>query len=242
MNIKRARNSLSLQLKSKASWDRMLSRTFFMRHGRTSLNEQGLLQGSTDVSLSQRGRAEQELLAHEAINKKLHIDVIVSSTMKRATESATIFASALHIPAEKMKVNSHLTEYNMGTFEGKTITSLALRDDHANWIATPFSVSEEIPAGAEPMTVFVSRVYEGIQPVFEASEQDKTVLVVSHAMVLRAIRYLGLLAAENGTKVSEEDLIRNESNFFYYNQQREFIKIPHRIFQFTRENLELHLI
>ena len=65
----------------------------FIRHGQTDWNREGLLQGSSDIPLNDTGRAQ----ARDALMtlRSMPWDVVVSSPLRRARETAQIIADAL---------------------------------------------------------------------------------------------------------------------------------------------------
>ena len=72
------------------------SRLFLCRHGETDSNAQSLLQGSgIDAPLNDVGRAQASALARSLAS--IQMDLIVSSTLSRAAETADIVASQLLI-------------------------------------------------------------------------------------------------------------------------------------------------
>ena len=61
-------------------------KVFVTRHGQTSWNALGKIQGKTDIELNETGK-NQARETGEAI-KNEHIDIIISSPLKRAKETA----------------------------------------------------------------------------------------------------------------------------------------------------------
>jgi len=70
---------------------------YFVRHGQSEANEQRLFQGA-DSPLSQLGREQATFVAHRL--KHVDIDVIISSPMPRALETAQEIHTATGIPLE----------------------------------------------------------------------------------------------------------------------------------------------
>lgn len=85
------------EISSFSEWESLFARTIFARHGKTSLNERGVLQGSSDPSLSEKGKEEVKNLAKRVSKSSPSITTILSSPMQRAKESAYIFASELSL-------------------------------------------------------------------------------------------------------------------------------------------------
>ena len=63
---------------------------YLIRHGKTTYNEKGLLQGKSDIPLNEEGQKQSLLLHNYFLDKK--VDVCFSSPLKRALDTAkTIF-------------------------------------------------------------------------------------------------------------------------------------------------------
>lgn len=85
------------------------------RHSTTEWNLLGRWQGHTDIGLNPQGRAEAEELAKALFS--LDIDLIVSSDLQRASETARIINEILNLP---LKLESALRECAFGKLEGLT--------------------------------------------------------------------------------------------------------------------------
>ena len=87
---------------------------FFIRHGETDWNSTGRLQGTEDVELNDSGR-EQALEIGRYFETE-HCDIMVSSPLKRAYETAQIIASRLSIPL--VHVVDDIKERSYGSASG----------------------------------------------------------------------------------------------------------------------------
>ena len=67
-------------------------RLILVRHGETDWNRHARLQGSTDLPLSQTGRAQGLAVSKRLSREK--IDVLVSSPLLRAAETARMISDA----------------------------------------------------------------------------------------------------------------------------------------------------
>lgn len=85
------------------------------RHTTTDWNLAGRMQGQTDTSLSEQGRSEAKELAKSFSG--LGVNFIVSSDLKRASETAEIIKSFLAAPLE---LDRRLRECSFGIIEGLT--------------------------------------------------------------------------------------------------------------------------
>lgn len=89
---------------------------YVFRHGQTDMNVIGRWQGrGVDLSLNEIGRKQARELAKEL--KNTGIEVIFSSPLKRAVETAEIVAETLCVP---VRVETGLIEGCFGEAEGKT--------------------------------------------------------------------------------------------------------------------------
>ena len=63
---------------------------YLLRHGETDWNKAGLLQGHTDIPLNENGRKQMRETARKLGDLGVKMDVILSSPLHRARESAEI--------------------------------------------------------------------------------------------------------------------------------------------------------
>ena len=87
---------------------------YVVRHGQTKWNLEGRIQGKTDIELNEKGR-EQAKTIRDLI-AKYDIDLIISSPLKRAKETAEIINSKLKCP---IIFDKALEERCYGEFEGE---------------------------------------------------------------------------------------------------------------------------
>jgi probable phosphoglycerate mutase len=151
-----------MQLKPTPFW--------FLRHGETDWNAQGLSQGRTDIPLNQVGLAQARRAARTLL--PLGIASVVASPLSRARVTAEIAATALGLP---VAFDEDLAEVNFGSQEG-----LPMGDWYDDWIAGDYT-----PAGAESFAGLRARAVAGIN---RALAQPGPVLVVAHGALFRALR------------------------------------------------------
>lgn len=93
---------------------------YIFRHGECPLNVSGRIQGQTfDGELTEKGRAQARRAGRKLQNK--NIEIIVSSPMKRARQTAAIVASYVKAP---IVFDDRLKEVNMGIVEGMHISEV----------------------------------------------------------------------------------------------------------------------
>lgn len=98
-------------------------RLALVRHGQTDWNLNGLMQGRTDIPLNATGRAQAEAAA--ARLDRAEWDVVVSSTLGRARETAEILARGLGLPV--VGAYDDLVEQDFGAAEGTLVAEIDVR-------------------------------------------------------------------------------------------------------------------
>ena len=157
-----------------------MTRIFLIRHAESEWNKVGKIQGHSDTDLSEKGRAHTESLARWL--KRESIEVIYTSYLKRAKETARILNDEFKVPVVE---EEKLAEIGFGSWEGKTHSEInSLHNDACKrWLEDPSKVF--IP-GAEELSKFRQRAGE----VFEAivkRDNGKSVAIITHAGVIRSI-------------------------------------------------------
>ena len=144
---------------------------WFLRHGETDWNAQGLSQGRTDIPLNTVGLAQAERAARTL--QGLGIATIVSSPLSRARATAEVVAGTLGLPVAAF--DDDLRETNFGEQEGRP-----MGDWYDDWIAGTYT-----PERAEPFPALLARA---VAAVNRALERPAPVLVVAHGALFRALR------------------------------------------------------
>jgi 2,3-bisphosphoglycerate-dependent phosphoglycerate mutase len=88
---------------------------FFVRHGQTSWNAEGRLQGHLDSTLSRTGRSQARALGRRLVHERAH--ALYSSDLGRAKETAELIARAT---GHAVEVDARLRERGLGVLEGLT--------------------------------------------------------------------------------------------------------------------------
>jgi broad specificity phosphatase PhoE len=90
----------------------------FLRHGESVGNAQSRWQGQSNYPLTDQGRAQAEALAKRWQSEKVKFDLLISSPLERAVETAKIIASELTVEVETDEI---WLERAIGEMEGLTI-------------------------------------------------------------------------------------------------------------------------
>ena len=168
----------------------MSGNLYIMRHGKTDWNELHKLQGQTDVSLNDMGRAMAEEAAE--MYRDVHLDICFCSPLIRARETAEILLKGRDIPIvfdDRLKEMCfrHMRSRGQILVEGVEhalrIPGSPLRPlfkDPANYTV--------IPEGAESIDELNQRTGEFLKDkVYPLLEEGKDVLIVGHGAMNSSI-------------------------------------------------------
>ena len=106
------------------SSDRPVYNFVFLRHGESIGNAESRWQGQSDYALTERGRAQARALAERWKSEHAKFDLVITSPLVRAKETAAIIASALDVDIE---TDPLLLERNIGEMEGLTAEEVRRR-------------------------------------------------------------------------------------------------------------------
>lgn len=146
-----------------------MKRLYFIRHALSELNKSGHFAGITDTPLTDEGRQQAKDVAQQI--KDLDIDLIVSSPLSRALETAQIIAKRINYPEDKILTNKMLIERDFGSLEGKP-WSPDLNLDGFSDIETEDTIVERAHLALKWMRTL----------------ESTNILVVSHGTFGRALR------------------------------------------------------
>ena len=165
---------------------------FVARHGETEWNALNKVCGRMDLPLTENGLRQAQLLADRT--EKLKIDLIISSPMLRARQTAMPAAQRLGLP---VLTDERLIEQNYGIYEGVD------RKD-PGFLGNKRQFAYRYPGGESMMDV-AYRVYSLIEEL-KVKHSDKNVLLVCHGGVCRLIRtYFEDMTNEKFFRYSEEN-------------------------------------
>ena len=150
---------------------------WFLRHGETDWNAQGLSQGNTDIALNAVGRAQAERAARTLVG--LRFGSIVASPLSRASDTAATVATTLGM---NFTLDDDLREVGFGEQEGQP-----MGDWYDDWIAGLYT-----PPRAETFAGLQARTVAAIN---RATALPGPVLVVAHGALWRAFRHAAGLPA-----------------------------------------------
>jgi 2,3-bisphosphoglycerate-dependent phosphoglycerate mutase len=147
-----------------------------VRHGETTWNREGRIQGHRDSPLTERGLAQAEAAAARLARER--IDVLYSSDLGRARQTAQQVAAAT---ALGIRLDSGLRERAFGILEGKTWDEIATdHPDEARLLAE--DPSHAMPGG-ESLAQFRDRVTGALRRIAREAGAE-TIALVTHGGVL----------------------------------------------------------
>jgi uncharacterized phosphatase len=148
-----------------------MTRFFLVRHGETEWNRLRKIQGISDIPLNDTGRSQAAALGD--ILSKHRFDLIVSSPLSRALETAQIVARKLGMPAPL--VIQDLVERNYGQAEGSSGLELD----------TLYPPGTEI-LGREDRADVTKRVVRTLHDL-AIRHPEADILAVAHGAVIRCV-------------------------------------------------------
>ena len=152
-----------------------------VRHGETDINASGRLQGTTNSTLTSRGRAQARELAVASLT--WDPIAVYSSPLQRARGVASAIGdlSGLAVTDEP-----RIIEMDMGDLEGVTVQEM--RDDwpdlYQGWRRDASSVT--MPGG-ESLGDVQRRAMAAIDEIDERHDADDTIIAVTHNFTIRCI-------------------------------------------------------
>lgn len=143
----------------------------FVRHGETESNRAGRLQGRSDLPMNETGR-RQAVKAAEELAATGGWDVVVSSPLFRARQSAQIIADLLG--TSRVQEYPELMERDYGDAEGTVVS--ALSEENVRRLMDLGESEEHL-------------VERAINALFKISVQypGQRVVVVSHGSLIRSV-------------------------------------------------------
>ncbi|MDD4290008.1 MAG: class I tRNA ligase family protein [Patescibacteria group bacterium] len=175
-----------------------ITELYITRHGITDWNKEGKIQGTTDTPLDEDSISNIELLANKLKNEK--IDIIISSTQKRARQTAEIINQKLKI---KFETNELLIERNYGDFEGQNLEKVKMKYPEYK----KDKINFDIPGEEETYKEVKKRIEEFIKYI-NKNYSGKKILIITHNAVARAF-YMIMKGAKD-TEASKYKLQQGE--------------------------------
>ncbi|MBQ2500633.1 MAG: histidine phosphatase family protein [Clostridia bacterium] len=145
-----------------------------IRHGMTEANEKRLYCGSTDIGLSERGKAQLTEKGTEISPRGFHI---ITSGKLRCEETLKILFGSFPNDTDPA-----FCEMDFGSFEMQSYESLKDTEDYQLWLSGD-NEANRTPGGESGLDL-VRRVTAALDRILE---EDRDTLIVTHGGVIAAI-------------------------------------------------------
>lgn len=153
---------------------------YLIRHGETDFNREGRLQGTMPVPLNENGQLQAQALG--LYLKRQPIDVIYTSPLLRARQTADLIGQVVNAPIED---DARLQEINFGQFAGLTYTDIKTQyaNEYRMWDSGDMSYT--VPAGESRFDV-QRRMTRAWGEIATNNGHDRVALV-SHGAALKIL-------------------------------------------------------
>jgi broad specificity phosphatase PhoE len=154
-----------------------MKKIYLIRHGETESNRKGIFRGRLDVPLSRNGKEQAKDLNRYFQN--LHVDVVYTSPLQRAVETAeTVFPR--HTPIREETLNN----LDLGEWSGmeKSLVKERFPAMWENWVKRPESI--RFPGGER-----LDDVHQRARRFFEKilAREAEITAAVSHRSVVKVM-------------------------------------------------------
>lgn len=188
---------------------------YFLRHGETEWNALGRLQGTRDVPLNARGRAQAvqaagilaDLFRREGRDRAAL--PYVSSPLGRARQTMELAREKLGLPASDYSLDDRLREIGYGVWEGLTLAESEASDPdvYARRLADKWTVA---PAGGETYAAVQLRMLDWYESLLVDT------VAVAHGGTCRAL----MVALGIETPVSAAELFIEQGAVYVFRDGR----------------------
>ncbi len=153
---------------------------YLVRHGESEVNV-STHYVTEESPLTPEGRQQAEKIAERA--REIPIDLIVSSTMERARETASIIARAVQKPVEETElfIERRIPESFYG-LEKKGEQSLVLQQQ---WLEGFFTADSLNELGGDNFETLFSRAARALHSI--ETREEEHILVVTHGFFIRML-------------------------------------------------------
>ena len=169
----------------------MSIRLILVRHGQSSFNEKGLIQGRTDDSyLTDRGY-EQARRAGKVLSK-IKFDEIFSSPLSRAAETAITINNSFE-KDQNIVFDKDLLEVDLNSWSGLTINEIKKKfpDIYHIWKNNPeqLTLQRDDKKNYKPIQELFVQADTFINKIFKKhiNKDDSNILIIGHNAILRCL-------------------------------------------------------
>jgi len=169
----------------------MVLRLLFVRHGLSSFNAKGLIQGRTNESYLTEDGYFQAKLTGEILNQ-INIDEIYSSPLIRASETAKTIEKHLDKNID-IKYDQKLLEVDLDNWSGLKIHEIKekYKNEYQIWKSDPENlfIKRDDETTYQPIKELFIQAKEFIEYIINNNNnfEDKNILIIAHNAILRCL-------------------------------------------------------
>lgn len=198
----------------------------FLRHGESTGNANGFHQGQHDFPLSDLGIAQARQLADHWAEQHRSFDLIITSPLSRAYQTAEIISHTLHLPLETDPI---WMERDAGVLSGLHHEEARQRFPRPDFL----TLYDKIGKTGESQWELFLRAGAAVNQLVK--RPPARYLVVSHGAILNMVLYaaLGIFPQPNfyGAAFAFENTSYAHLNFYPQNHNWLFISLQHPPYQ-----------
>jgi broad specificity phosphatase PhoE len=162
----------------------MGTQLLLLRHGESTWNAEGRIQGQADPPLSELGRRQASALGRRLSN--LTLETVYTSAAERGRETSSAIAAPHAVtPA----IEPALLELHLGSWQGRRMSDFTEEEAllYRAWERDPTSVT---PPGGETITSALNRIAPVLDDILE-THAGTSIVLVTHSIIGRvALSYL----------------------------------------------------
>lgn len=188
---------------------------YLVRHGETEWNRKKIFQGKGDSPLTDIGMEQAVILGEYMAEKNIEIDEIFSSPLGRAKNTAELI-----FPQREIILDERIQEMGFGSWEGKNILEIQKHEElnYHNFFHNANLYKNETHGGES--FVEVEKRVESFLNELISEYKDKTLLIVSHGLLLKVL--LMYIKKENLQNFWKSEVLNNTSlSLINYNDKWE---------------------
>jgi 2,3-bisphosphoglycerate-dependent phosphoglycerate mutase len=181
----------------------------FLRHGESVGNAESRWQGQSDFPLTERGRAQANALAKRWKKEGMQFDLVISSPLERAKETAEIVAATLDL---RIEFDPLWLERDNGEFSGLTAHEVRQNFSHPDF-TTPY---DSVGTDGEGDWELFLRAGQALHELLK--REPARYLIVSHGGLLNQVMHaiVGIVPQANnsGTRFRFENTAFAQLSYF----------------------------
>src|SRR5690554_4478912 len=173
-----------------------------IQHTESEHHLNGMVGSRTDWLLTSKGEEDIKIISNNLKNDLSNNDIIIfTSPLRRANDGACLIAEI--IKTKNVIIDDRLNQLDLGDAVGKTLKWL--KENNQSQEITLYSRAFE---NAENNSEVWDRIYSFYKEITTEKYQNKTIIIISHGIILSILNSIHLGLDKNST---DEFIIKGES-------------------------------